>query len=79
MLKLHKVVCKTWLGHYDDDGNLVNEEVSQLEHSIYTPQQFVEFWAAVQAEVEQRNMMAAAEPAAISPAVAADTPAAERR
>jgi len=54
-LKLHKVECRAIVGHYDENGELVNEETSGIAQPIYQPSQFVEFWQQLKTEVAQRN------------------------
>jgi hypothetical protein len=54
-LKLHKIECRAVVGHYDERGELVNEEISELVQSIYQVEQFEEFWKQLRLEVEQRN------------------------
>ena len=54
MLKFHKIAVRPIVGHYNDDDELVDEEVGR-EASVYTLGQFADYLDMVKAEVEARN------------------------
>ena len=54
MLKFHKIAVRPVVGHYNDDDDLVDEEVGK-EASVYTLAQFADYLDAIKAEVEARN------------------------
>lgn len=60
MIKFHKILAIPVVGHYDTDGNLVDEEVGKGQQGIYTVEQFSDYLAALRAEVDARNTAEAA-------------------
>lgn len=54
MLKFHKVIVRPVTGHYNADGDLVDEEIGG-EAAVFTADQFEQYLAAVKDHVEKRN------------------------
>lgn len=55
MLRLNKIECRPVVGHYDEDGNLVDEEIGRHIQPIFTETQFADYLKALRAELGQRN------------------------
>lgn len=55
MLRLNKIECRCVVGHYDDGGNLVDEEVSSHVQAVYTEAQLGDYWAGLEAAIDARN------------------------
>lgn len=54
-LKFMGFMCRARIGHFDDNGELIDQETSSIEVPLITVAQFERAIVEVRGEIEQRN------------------------